>query len=109
MHNIPVAPELAYLGELFKSAGARLYAVGGMIRSPLVGQPVTDIDTCSRLRPEEVISLCEKNGLKSYYPSPILCTDNAAMIGAAAYYEYCKGVRSGLDLNAVPNLRLGER
>jgi len=52
---------------------------------------------------------CEKNGLKSYYPSPILCTDNAAMIGAAAYYEYCKGVRSGLDLNAVPNLRLGER
>ena len=52
---------------------------------------------------------CEKNGLKSYYPSPILCTDNAAMIGAAAYYEYCKGVRSGWDLNAVPNLKLGER
>ena len=48
-------------------------------------------------------------GLKLYYPSPIFCTDNAAMIGAAAYYEYKKGVRSGLDLNAVPNLRLGER
>ena len=31
------------------------------------------------------------------------------MIGAAAYYEYINGVRSGLDLNAVPNLRLGER
>ncbi len=52
---------------------------------------------------------CEKNGLKSYYPTPILCTDNAAMIGSAAYYEYLKGVRSGLDLNAVPNLKLGER
>lgn len=52
---------------------------------------------------------CEKNGLKSYYPAPILCTDNAAMIGSAAYYEYCKGVRSGWDLNAVPNLKLGER
>ena len=37
------------------------------------------------------------------------CTDNAAMIGVAGYYEYIKGVRSGWDLNAVPNLRLGER
>ena len=37
------------------------------------------------------------------------CTDNAAMIGAAGYYDYIKGIRSGLDLNAVPNLRLGER
>ena len=31
------------------------------------------------------------------------------MIGAAAYYEYIAGVRSGWDLNAVPNLKLGER
>ena len=41
--------------------------------------------------------------------SPIYCTDNAAMIGAAAYYEYLAGTRSGWDLNAVPNLKLGER
>lgn len=53
--------------------------------------------------------VCEKNHIKLYYPSPILCTDNAAMIGAAAYYEYQNGTRSGLDLNAVPNLKLGER
>ncbi len=52
---------------------------------------------------------CEKQGIRFYHPSPILCTDNAAMIGAAAYYEYQKGVRHGLDLNAVPNLKLGER
>lgn len=52
---------------------------------------------------------CEKQGIHFYHPSPILCTDNAAMIGAAAYYEYQKGVRHGLDLNAVPNLKLGER
>ena len=52
---------------------------------------------------------CEAAGLKFYYPSPILCTDNAAMIGVAAYYEYRNGVRSGWDLNAVPNLKLGER
>ena len=44
-----------------------------------------------------------------YSPSPILCTDNAAMIGAAAYYEYMRGTRHGYDLNAVPNLKLGER
>lgn len=52
---------------------------------------------------------CEKEGLALSYPSPIFCTDNAAMIGAAAYYEYINGARAGLDLNAVPNLRLGER
>jgi len=52
---------------------------------------------------------CEKEGIAFYHPSPIYCTDNAAMIGAAAYYEYKKGVRHGFDLNAVPNLKLGER
>lgn len=51
---------------------------------------------------------CEKNGIDFYHPSPVLCTDNAAMIGTAGYYEYRKGVRHGLDLNAVPNLKLGE-
>ena len=52
---------------------------------------------------------CEKNGIEFYHPSPIFCTDNAAMIGVAAYYEYMAGVRHGWDLNAVPNLKLGER
>ncbi len=52
---------------------------------------------------------CEKRGLEMIYPSPIYCTDNAAMIGAAAYYEFLKGNFSGLDLNAIPNLKLGER
>lgn len=52
---------------------------------------------------------CEREGISFYHPSPVFCTDNAAMIGVAAYYEYKKGTRHGLDLNAVPNLRLGER
>lgn len=52
---------------------------------------------------------CEKEGFAFYHPSPILCTDNAAMIGAAAYYEYEKGARAGWDLNAVPNLKIGQR
>lgn len=52
---------------------------------------------------------CEKQGVLFHAPSPILCTDNAAMIGCAGYYEFMKGTRSGWDLNAVPNLKLGER
>lgn len=58
---------------------------------------------------EGMKNACEKNGLNLYYPSPIYCTDNAAMIGAAGYYEYIRGARAGLDLNAVPNLRIGQR
>ena len=52
---------------------------------------------------------CAERGYTFYRPSPIFCTDNAAMIGVAAYYEYMKGTRHGWDLNAVPNLKLGER
>ena len=52
---------------------------------------------------------CRKEGLRFYHPSPVFCTDNGAMIGVAAYYEFIKGTRHGWDLNAVPNLQLGER
>ena len=52
---------------------------------------------------------CEKNNITLYYPSPVFCTDNAAMIAVQGYYEYMAGTRSGLDLNAVPNLKIGER
>ena len=52
---------------------------------------------------------CAKENIEFYHPSPIYCTDNAAMIGVAAYYEYINGTRHGWDLNAVPNLKLGER
>ena len=52
---------------------------------------------------------CEREGISLNIPSPLLCTDNAAMIGCAAYYEYLAGVRDGWDLNANPNLKLGER
>lgn len=58
---------------------------------------------------EAMRSACEENNIQFFHPSSILCTDNAAMIGVAAYYEYLKGTRHGLDLNAVPNLKLGER
>ena len=58
---------------------------------------------------EAMRQACERRHIAFYHPSPLLCTDNAAMIGAAAYYEYKKGVRHGLDLNAVPNLKLGDK
>ena len=58
---------------------------------------------------EGMRAACEKRGVSFYHPSPIFCTDNAAMIGVAGYYDYMAGVRSGWDLNAVPNLKLGER
>ena len=53
--------------------------------------------------------MCDANGLRLFIPSPVYCTDNAVMIGAAAFHEYEAGTRSGWDLNAVPGLRLGEK
>lgn len=58
---------------------------------------------------EAMAAACAENNLTFYHPSPIFCTDNAAMVGTAAYYEYLKGSRADLTLNAVPNLRIGER
>ncbi len=50
---------------------------------------------------------CKKEGITLYYPSPVFCTDNAAMIAVQGYYGYIAGKRSGWDLNAVPNLKIG--
>lgn len=58
---------------------------------------------------ETMIKRGEKEGIKVLFPSMILCTDNAAMIGSAAYFEYKKGNIAPLTLNAIPNLKLGER
>ena len=54
----------------------------------------------------EFDKLVTDKGLVIYYPELKLCTDNAAMIAVAGYYEYKKGIQSQLDLNAVPNLKL---
>ena len=48
----------------------------------------------------------EKQDIKVYMPDLKLCTDNAAMIASAGYYNYIDGKRDTLDLNAVPNLKL---
>ena len=57
---------------------------------------------------EAMEKMCARKEVAFYHPSPILCTDNAAMIGAAAYYDFVAGKRAGLDLNAIPNLKLGD-
>jgi N6-L-threonylcarbamoyladenine synthase len=63
-------------------------------------------NTCLR---ESLINSGRKNNIEVLFPEFILCTDNAAMIGSAAYFEYLKGNTAPLTLNAVPNLKLGQR
>ncbi len=79
-----------------KAFGVHKFAIAGGVAS----------NTALR---EEMRIACEREKVAFYYPSPIFCTDNAAMIGVAGYYEYINGTRDGYDLNAVPNLKLGER
>lgn len=58
---------------------------------------------------ETLISAGRKDNIDVLFPEFVLCTDNAAMIGSAAYFEYMKGNVAPLTLNAIPNLKLGER
>lgn len=58
---------------------------------------------------KEFDDLAKRQDVKVYYPEPILCTDNAAMIAVQGYYDFAAGKRADLHLNAVPNLKLGEK
>lgn len=53
-------------------------------------------------------TVCLQKNVQLYYPSPVLCTDNAAMIGCRAYYKVCAGQYADLRLNAIPSLKLGQ-
>ena len=57
---------------------------------------------------ELLVQRAKEHNLDVKYPSISLCTDNAAMIGCVAYYDYIKGYRSSLDLNAMANLKIGD-
>jgi len=82
--------------DAIKRYGARKFAIAGGVAS----------NSSLRKAFEE---RCLKEKIDFYHPSPMYCTDNAAMIGVAGYYEYINGTRHGYDLNAVPQLKLGER
>ncbi len=64
--------------------------------------------SANRVLREKILKMAEKNGYKAYIPDLRYCTDNAAMIGSAGYYNYIAGYRGGIDLNAVANLKLGD-
>ncbi len=54
-------------------------------------------------------SAAQENNLEFYYPSKILCTDNAAMIACRGYYQALAGDFADSDLNAVPYLELTDK
>jgi N6-L-threonylcarbamoyladenine synthase len=56
-----------------------------------------------------LVDKCGQEGYEFFYPSMKLCTDNAAMIGCVAYYDYLQGVRGNLYTNAIPNLKIGDK
>ena len=110
MQNHPIVPEdiaasfQQAVVEVLVTKTIRAAKDHGVAKIALAGGVASN----SALR-ESMRRACEKEGFYLSIPSPVLCTDNAAMIGCAAYYEYLAGVRDGLDLNANPGLKLGER
>ena len=78
-----------------KELGVKKVAIAGGVAA----------NSCLR---EQMKSEAQKNDMSFYCPPIDLCTDNAAMISCAGYYNYEAGIRGGLDLNAVPQLSIGD-
>ncbi len=80
--------------EAIKQTGTKQVAIaGGVSANQFIRKAFLDLEN-------------KFNGLKVYMPDMKLCTDNAAMIASAGYFNYLKGNTNELDLNAVPNLKI---
>ena len=99
----------ADIAASFKHAAVELLSDTAVLAAKETGSPVLalagGVASNSGLR-NTMNDKCQKNGIRLMMPPPILCTDNAAMIGSAAFYRLMRGEVAGLDLNATPSLRL---
>ena len=113
--TIDVGEESKFESDEFKNAAVAIEfsspesALNNYKRAFAANVPVVSGTTGWLDNIDEVKQACEKEKIHFYHPSPVFCTDNAAMIGVAGYYAYMNGTRHGLDLNAVPNLKIGQR
>ncbi|MCE5235665.1 MAG: CCA tRNA nucleotidyltransferase [Clostridiaceae bacterium] len=64
MQTIPISEALRRLAALFLREGFSLYAVGGMVRNPLLNYPVSDTDICSAMEPERLMALCARENIR---------------------------------------------
>ena len=99
----------ADIAASFQHAAVELLSDKAVLAAKETGSPVLalagGVASNSGLR-NTMNDKCQKNGIRLMMPPPILCTDNAAMIGAAGFYRLMRGEIAGLDLNATPSLRL---
>lgn len=72
--NISLPAPLVRLGEAFRAGGFSLYAVGGLVRNPLLGLPASDWDVCTDALPEEAAALGERAGLRAVPKAPAFGT-----------------------------------
>lgn len=66
MNALSGAPWLSAMARVFDKAGAELYIVGGAVRNPLMGLPLSDIDVCGPARPEAVCAFCEGTPIRAH-------------------------------------------
>lgn len=99
MIQIPLMKELTALARLFDEAGVCLYAVGGMVRNPLLGYEQTDIDVASEMHPQDVLALCERSGID--------CVPKALDFGTVEILLEHDGQRVGVEHTTFRGERYG--